>query len=290
MTNDQWVDRFIQYLRIEKGLSANTVASYSRDLVRYGEYLGETSVVTAGTAEVLRFVTYLHDQGLKARSTARALAAVRGLHRFLVLEGAREDNPTESVDIPKSWSPLPHFLSLEEVDRLLAAPDISKSAGIRDRAMIEVLYATGLRVSELVGLTMDAVDLDSGFVRPMGKGSKERIVPLGESAIAWLRAHLGRGRRATASPYLFLNYRGRPLGRAGCWLILRGHARKAGIRKTVSPHMLRHSFATHLLERGADLRSVQMMLGHSDISTTEIYTHVIRERLKQIYQSHHPRA
>ncbi len=290
MTNDQWVDRFIQYLRIEKGLSANTVASYSRDLVRYGQYLGETSVVAAGTAEVLRFVTYLQDQGLKARSTARALAAVRGLHRFLILEGTREDNPTAAVDIPKSWSPLPHFLSLAEVDRLLEAPDVSKSAGIRDRAMIEVLYATGLRVSELVGLTMDTVDLDSGFVRPMGKGGKERIVPLGESAIDWLRAHLGRGGRGTASPYLFLNYRGKRLSRAGCWLILRGHAKRAGIRKKVSPHMLRHSFATHLLERGADLRSVQMMLGHSDISTTEIYTHVIRERLRQIYQSHHPRA
>jgi integrase/recombinase XerD len=290
MTNDQWVDRFIQYLRIEKGLSANTVASYSRDLVRYGQYLGETSVVAAGTAEVLRFVTYLQDQGLKARSTARALAAVRGLHRFLILEGTREDNPTAAVDIPKSWSPLPHFLSLAEVDRLLEAPDVSKSAGIRDRAMIEVLYATGLRVSELVGLTMDTVDLDSGFVRPMGKGGKERIVPLGESAIDWLRAHLGRGGRGTASPYLFLNYRGERLSRAGCWLILRGHAKRAGIRKKVSPHMLRHSFATHLLERGADLRSVQMMLGHSDISTTEIYTHVIRERLRQIYQSHHPRA
>ena len=290
MTNDLWIDRFIQYLRIEKGLSANTLSAYSHDLALYLEHLGTKPLVSARPADVSAFITFLYDQGLKARSAARALSAVRGLYRFLILDRATEENPTAAVEVPKSWTPLPRFLTLEEVDRLLETPDVSSPAGLRDRAMLEVLYATGLRVSELVGLRLDTVDLENGFVRSIGKGDKERIVPLGESAVAAVQAYIDSGRQKRISPYLFLNYRGERLTRAGFWLILRGHGKRAKIGKKITPHMIRHSFATHLLERGADLRSVQTMLGHADISTTQIYTHVIRERLKQIYQIHHPRA
>ena len=290
MTNEEWVDRFLQYLRIEKGLSANTLDSYGRDLVLYCEYLDEADLASAQPADISAFVSFLYSRGLKARSTARALTAIRGLYRFLMLEGEGQDNPTAVVDIPKSWVPLPHFLTFKEVDRLLAAPRAEEPAGLRDRAMLEVLYATGLRVSELVGLKVDALDLDSGFVRCMGKGSKERIVPLGASAVRAVQEYVAKGRKKQISPYLFLNYRGQRLTRGGLWLILKTYGKRAKIGKKISPHMLRHSFATHLLERGADLRAVQMMLGHSDISTTQIYTHVIRERLKQVYKTHHPRA
>ena len=290
MTNDEWIDRFMQYLRIEKGLSKNTLSAYGRDLALYADYLGGMDLIALDSERVSGFISYMYAEGRKARSAARALSAVRGLHRFLILEGDATDDPTASVDLPRAWSPLPHFLSLEEVDRLLGVPDTATRFGLRDRAMLEVLYATGLQVSELVDLTLDAVDLENGVVRSIGKGSKERVVPLGEAAVEAVRAYLRAGRGDSPSSSLFLNYRGKQLTRAGFWLILRGHAERAKIDRGISPHMLRHSFATHLLERGADLRSVQMMLGHADISTTQIYTHVIRERLKQIYQSHHPRA
>ncbi len=290
LTNDQWVDRFVHYLRIEKGLSANTIDAYSRDLKLYLDYLDKRDVLTVEATGVSAFLNYLYDHGLKARSVARALSAVRGLYRFLILDGNTLENPTAAVEVPKAWKPLPHFLTFDEVDRLLGTPDVSEPMGLRDRAMLEVLYATGIRVSELVALTMDSVDLENGFLRSMGKGSKERIVPLGESAAEAIRDYIARGRPKKTSPHLFLNYRGQSLTRGGFWLILRKHGKRANIKKKVSPHMLRHSFATHLLERGADLRSVQMMLGHADISTTQIYTHVVRERLKQIYQAHHPRA
>lgn len=295
MTNDEWVDRFLQYLRIEKGLAVNTLGAYGRDLAAYLEFLeGRTSGGAAATGatpeDVSGFLRHLYGVGLKARSVARASSALRGFYRFLVLEGQRPDNPTVSVEVPRSWAPLPRYLSFEEVETLLAAPDPSRRSWLRDRAMIEVLYATGLRVSELVALRRDSLDLENAFVRTVGKGDRERVVPLGESASRAVVEYLARGRRTSRDPRLFLNYRGQPLTRGGFWLILRGYGRRAGIRREITPHMLRHSFATHLLERGADLRSVQMMLGHSDISTTEIYTHVVRERLKQIYSSHHPRA
>lgn len=290
MTNDEWVDRFTQYLRIEKGLSANTLAAYSRDLRLFLEHLGDRDVARADSGNIQSFLRFLYGRGLRARSAARALSAVRGLCRFLVLDGARTDNPTATVEVPKTWAALPRFLSFQEIDRLLESPDRTKPRGLRDRAMLEVLYATGLRVSELVSLRIGSVDVENGFVRVVGKGDKERIVPLGESAARALGAYLAQGRGRTTSPYLFLNYRGQPLTRAGFWSILRDYGRRAGIRREITPHMLRHSFATHLLERGADLRAVQMMLGHADISTTEIYTHVVRERLKQIYSTHHPRA
>lgn len=290
MTSDEWVDRFTQYLRIEKGLSANTMAAYSRDLRLYLEHLGDRDLVGAEPGDIQGFLSFLYGRGLQARSAARALSAVRGLYRFLALDGGREDNPTATIEVPRSWAPLPRFLSVGEVDRLLDSPDLSRPRGLRDRAMIEVLYATGLRVSELVSLRTGSVDIEDAYLRVVGKGDKERIVPLGESASRAVGAYLGQGRRRTTSPYLFLNYRGQPLTRAGFWSILRDYGRRADIQREITPHMLRHSFATHLLERGADLRAVQMMLGHADISTTEIYTHVVRERLKQIYSTHHPRA
>jgi integrase/recombinase XerD len=290
LSNDEWVDRFIEYLRIEKGLAVNSLAAYGRDLTLYADYLGDRALTGVGPDTVSAFLGYLYENGRKPRSAARALSAVRGLHRFLIIEGAVRENPTASLSLPKSWVPLPRLLTMEEVDRLIEAPDLATPPGLRDRAMIEVMYATGLRVSELVNLTLDRVELDNGLVRTVGKAQKERVVPLGDSAVDAVRAYLDRGRRRSTEPWLFLNYRGKRLTRAGFWLILRGHGERAKIDKRITPHMLRHSFATHLLERGADLRSVQIMLGHEDISTTEIYTHVVRERLKQIYRSHHPRA
>lgn len=290
MTNQEWLDQFLAYLRIERGLSANTLASYEHDLALYFEHLGSTSVLRAKPSDVSGFLRFLYSRGLKPRSAGRALAAVRGLHRFLLLEKATEENPTAVVEAPRAFVPLPHFLTVDEVERLLKAPDPANPNGLRDRAMIEVLYATGLRVSELVGLRLDGVNLDAGFVRCIGKGSKERVVPLGASARDAVRTYLQSARGLHASEVLFLTSRGVPLSRVEFWRILKEYAAKAGIRKSISPHVLRHSFATHLLERGADLRAVQMMLGHSEISTTQIYTHVIRERLKQIYKSFHPRA
>jgi len=290
MTTQDWIHRFLQYLRIEKGLSDNTLASYKHDLAMYSEHLGRLGVVEAQQADVSGFLKFLYSRKLKPRSAARAFAAVRGLHRFLILERARKDNPTANIDQPRWWKPLPNVLSLEEVDRLLAAPDTSTPKGIRDRALLEVLYATGLRVSELIGLRLDGVDIAVGFVRCIGKGSKERIVPLGESAAAAIADYMRVRRVKKPTNYLFLNHVGGKLSRMGFWKILRAYGLRGGIKKKLTPHVLRHSFATHLLERGADLRAVQTMLGHADISTTEIYTHVMRERLKEIYKSYHPRA
>jgi integrase/recombinase XerD len=288
--NQEWLTRFLGYLRIERGLSENTLAAYRHDLALYFEHLGSRDVVRVTPAHVSAFIRFLYDRNLKPRSAARALAAVRGLHRFLLLEKAAVENPTTVVESPQAFSPLPHFLTLDEVDRLIQAPSSVTPQGVRDRAMIEVLYATGLRVSELVGLKLDGVNLEAGFLRCVGKGSKERVVPLGAPACEAVRTYLNRGRGQHASEFLFLTTAGDRLNRHEFWRLLQRHAQSAGIRKHISPHVLRHSFATHLLERGADLRAVQMMLGHADISTTQIYTHVIRERLKALYKSFHPRA
>jgi len=290
MTNSDWLEQFLVYLRIERGLSTNTLGAYRRDIALYLEHLGSTAVTSARPSDVSDFLRFLYSRGLKPRSAARALAAVRGLYRFLLLEKAMNQNPTAVVETPRAVAKLPHFLSTDDVDRLLATPDLTEPVGLRDRAMLEVLYATGLRVSELVGMRVDGVNLEGGFLRCLGKGSKERVVPLGASACNAVRAYLQSARGSSPSETLFLTSRGAPLDRVEFWRILKGYAAKAGIRKNISPHVLRHSFATHLLERGADLRAVQMMLGHAEISTTQIYTHVIRERLKQIYKSFHPRA
>jgi integrase/recombinase XerD len=290
VTNNDWVERFLQYLRIEKGVAENTVQAYRHDLAMYCAHLDSIRLMDVQQSDVSGFLKFLYSRKLKPRSAARAFVAVRGLHKFLLLERAVATNPTANVDQPRWWKPLPHVLAFEEVDRLLAAPDPAAPSGLRDRAMLEVLYATGLRVSELIGLPLNGVQVDAGFVRCMGKGSKERIVPLGESAASAVAAYLKARHVKKATNYLFLNHRGRKLSRMGFWKILRAYGVRAGIKKKLTPHVLRHSFATHLLERGADLRAVQTMLGHSDISTTEIYTHVMRERLKEIYKSYHPRA
>jgi integrase/recombinase XerD len=290
VANQEWVDRYLAYLRIERGLAQNTLEAYQRDLKMYCAHLNGSELLSVEPAQVSGFLKFLYGQGLKARSAARALAAVRGLHRFLLLEKAVTENPTANVEAPQIFSPLPHFLNVDEVEQLLAAPDTRTVTGLRDRAMIEVLYATGLRVSELVNLRLDGVNLDTGFIRCLGKGSKERVVPLGASASQWVAAYLKKARPPHRSEVLFLNRKLMPLTRSEFWAILKNYAAQAGIRKNISPHTLRHSFATHLLEHGADLRAVQMMLGHSNISTTQIYTHVIRERLKEIYKSCHPRA
>jgi integrase/recombinase XerD len=290
MTNQEWIDRFLGYLRIEKGVADNTIMAYRHDLAMYREHLGMVDLVAAQSAHVSGFLKFLYSKKLKPRSASRAFAAVRGLHKFLILERATTENPTANIEQPRWWRPLPHVLSLEEVDQLLAAPESDTVKGLRDRAMLEVLYATGVRVSELIGLSIDGVNLDGGFVRCMGKGSKERIIPLGGSAAQAVAAYLAVRRAKKPSNFLFLNNRGGKLSRMGFWKILRSYAVQTGIKKTLTPHVLRHSFATHLLERGADLRAVQTMLGHSNISTTEIYTHVMRERLKDIYKTYHPRA
>jgi integrase/recombinase XerD len=290
MTNQEWIDRFLQYLRIEKGAAENTVQSYKHDLGMYCEHLGRTDVLKAQPEDVSKFLKFLYARKLKPRSATRAFVAVRGLHRFLLLERATTENPTANVDQPRWWKPLPNVLVFEEVEKLLSVPDTATPKGLRDRAMLEVLYATGLRVSELIGLRLDGVNLDGGFVRCIGKGSKERIVPLGASAASAVAAYLQVRKVRKPTNYLFLNNRGEKLSRMGFWKILRAYGLQAGIKKKLSPHVLRHSFATHLLEHGADLRAVQTMLGHANISTTEIYTHVMRERLKEIYKSYHPRA
>jgi integrase/recombinase XerD len=256
----------------------------------YQKHLGARSLLRVAAGDVSGFLKFLYARKLKPRSAARAFSAVRGLHKFLVLEKARPENPAALVDSPRSWAPLPHFLSSEEVDRLLQAPDIQTRKGLRDRAMLEVLYATGLRVSELTGLRVEGVNIEGGYVRCMGKGGKERIVPIGESAAAAVSAYIENGRGRNVADYLFLNNRGSRMTRMGFWKILRSYGLKAGIRRKLTPHVMRHSFATHLLEHGADLRAVQIMLGHADISTTQIYTHVISERLKEVYKSYHPRA
>ena len=289
-TNEDWVQRFLQYLRIEKGVADNTIQSYKHDLAMYTRYLAKIDVLQVQPSSVSGFLKYLYGRKLKPRSATRAFAAVRGLHKFLILEKAATENPTATVEQPKWWKPLPNVLSMEEVDRLLAAPKTETAKGVRDRALLEVLYATGLRVSELVGLKMDGVNVDMRFVRCMGKGSKERIVPLGDSAAAAVSLYLLWRKVNKPTDYLFLNNRGGKLSRSGFWRILQAYGVQAGVKKRLTPHVLRHSFATHLLERGADLRAVQTMLGHSDISTTEIYTHVTRERLKEIYKTYHPRA
>lgn len=290
MTNEQWVGRFLEYLRIEKGVAENTIQAYRHDLAMYCEHLGKTDLLKAQPGDVSGFLKFLYGRRLKPRSATRAFAAVRGLHKFTILERATAENPTANVDQPRWWKPLPNVLTFEEVDRLLEAPDKATTKGLRDRAMLEVLYATGLRVSELIGLQTDAVNLELRFVRCTGKGSKERIVPIGESAAFAVSAHLRARKARKPTNDLFLNNRGGRLTRMGFWKILKAYGVQVGIMKRLTPHVLRHSFATHLLERGADLRAVQTMLGHSSISTTEIYTHVMRERLKEIYKSYHPRA
>jgi integrase/recombinase XerD len=296
MKADLLIDDFLHYLTVERGLAKNSVLAYGRDLAKLGRYLKgkgrNPRQVRQG--EINEFARRLSGDGLSAKSIARALNAVRMFYRYLVMEKIVAEDPTAQVRGPRTLKSLPRYLTLEEVDLLLAAPDGSKALGVRDAAMVELLYATGLRVSELVSLRVRDLSLEAGYLRCLGKGSKERLVPLGRGAAQRLHAYLDGARpsllRGGSHPSLFVNNRGARLSRQGFWKILKKHGRAVGLKGKLSPHVLRHSFATHLLERGADLRSVQMMLGHADISTTQIYTHINRERLRKIYRDFHPRA
>jgi integrase/recombinase XerD len=297
------LDRYLEHLAVERGLSANTVSAYGRDLRRLGDWLVKRrgcDLLDADAEALAAHVRDLRRQGLAPRSIARALSAARSFYDHLVETGERADHPALNLVPPRLFRPLPKVLSEAEVEALLAAPDPAEPRGLRDKAMLELLYATGLRVSELVGLRIDQLrgvtkgaDIhEVDFLVGYGKGGKERVVPVGEHAAAWLLRYLRDARPVLARgrhDRVFVNRYGDPLTRQGFWLILRGHARAAGMR-AVSPHVLRHSFATHLLEHGADLRAVQMMLGHADISTTQIYTHIHQQRLKSVYDRFHPRA
>ena len=290
------VRTFLSYLRVEKGLSDNTIQSYRRDMLKFVGFLEKQNLDTAKIQrqDVVDFLAMLYKRRLDSRSVARHLVTIRHFFRFALLEGFVKEDPAATIESPKFRQSLPYFLSVEEVERLLKQPDISSPIGLRDKAIIELMYSTGIRVSELAGIRVGDLQLDAGCLRCIGKGNKERLVPVGKKALAVVEAYLKKSRpellRDNASAHLFLNQRGRAMDRITIWKMMGRYGRKAALRKPLKPHTLRHSFATHLLDRGADLRSVQMMLGHSDISTTQIYTHVVEERLKQVYKAHHPRA
>ena len=284
---------FLDFCRVEKGLAANSISSYRTDLKRLTSALPVPD--KAATAEHLGcYVQSLYNAGMSARSVARHIATLRNFYAFLLREGAIAKDPAELLTPPRQWSTLPKYLNREEVERLIAAPPDSKPKGLRDRAMLEMLYATGLRVTELCLLELAGVERQLGVLRVLGKGNKHRIVPFGQSAAETLDRYLrdGRGKllRGAASPYVFVSALGRPLTRQAFWTLLKSYGRKAGITARLTPHVVRHSFATHLVEGGADLRSVQIMLGHADISTTQVYTHVARRRLREAVDRHHPRA
>ncbi|GIX30468.1 MAG: tyrosine recombinase XerD [Porticoccaceae bacterium] len=290
------IARYLDLLWLEKGLAENTLAAYRRDLAAWERWLASRGrgVEQADGGDLQDYLAWRFRRRYSPRSTARALTCLRGFYRHLVSEGRIAADPTAAVASPRVGRPLPRGLSEHEVDRLLAAPDPATPLGLRDKAMLELLYATGLRVSELVGLALAQVNLRQGVVRVQGKGGKERLVPLGEPAQRWLLRYLRAGRpqlpSATASEALFPGAGGRPLTRQAFWYRLRKWARRAGIERPLSPHTLRHAFATHLLNHGADLRVVQLLLGHSDLSTTQIYTHVARARLRELHEKHHPRG
>ncbi len=290
------VASFLDYATVEKGLASNSIVSYGRDLQKFAAYLHKSNLELDQVRHehVRKFLETLYRHDLSARSVARHLAALRHFFQFLVKEGRLKADPAREVEAPHISHSLPKFLNVEEVEALLSQPDASSPQGLRDRAMLELLYATGMRVSELLSVRWEDFEPNLGIVRCLGKGNKERLIPVGKSALRAVEAYLRHGRSALVKrrelPYLFLNQRGGQLSRVGFWKILGAYGRQAGILVSLTPHMVRHSFATHLLERGADLRSIQTMLGHSDISTTQIYTHVLKERLRQVYQTHHPRA
>jgi integrase/recombinase XerD len=287
-----FVKEFLTYLQVEKGLARLSLESYRRDLDRLQSWANKTGKQTSDLtrADLRKWIASLSREGLAPASIARAVSATRGFFKFLMLDGHIKTHPAEDLDTPQRFSYLPKFLTEDEINRLLAAPDVSTEEGIRDRAVLEIMYATGLRVSELVGLKQADIDLLAGLVVCHGKGNKERRVPLGKSAIHWLQQYeaVKKGYGKQSTPNVFL-HRGRPFTRQIAWSMIKRHAEKAGI-KNVSPHTLRHSFATHLLQHGADSRSVQALLGHSDISTTQIYTHITDIHLRSAYDRHHPRA
>lgn len=294
MTDD--IDAYLDHLRVARRLAEHTLASYRRDLAILGRFAAGLERPLAGLdrADLEASVRDRVAGGAAPRSVARYVAAVRGFYRFLVLDRRLARSPADDLRAPRAWPGLPTYLSTDDVDRLLAAPDISTPRGLRDRALIELLYATGLRVSELVRLKMADIELEQGFLTCLGKGGKERMVPIGDSAVAWVRRWLAEGRgailRGRTAPWLFVSGpRGTPLTRVGFWKLLKRHGTAVGVGDVLSPHVVRHSFATHLLDRGADLRAIQMMLGHADLSSTQIYTHVLEARLRSVYDRYHPR-
>ncbi|OLC96641.1 MAG: site-specific tyrosine recombinase XerD [Acidobacteria bacterium] len=288
---------FLTHVKVEKGLASNTVAAYRRDLAKFNAFAQKRKLALEAVSrdDLVDFLAGLYRQKLESKSVARHLVSLRNFFRFAQIHELIPADPSVNLESPKIRRSLPGYLRLEEVERLLAQPDAKTALGLRDRAMLEVLYSAGLRVSELIGMRVTDLDSKVGCVRCIGKGDKERIVPVGKKALSMVERYLRDARpklirKAAGSPTLFVNRRGVALSRVGVWKILSAYGRRAGLRAPLTPHTLRHSFATHLLERGADLRSVQLMLGHADISTTQIYTHVVEERLKQIYKAHHPRA
>ena len=292
------IDEYLSHLRYERRLSDHTLESYGRDLVELGRFAAaqSRSVESLSRKDLEALVRELMGDGRSPRSVARLVACIRGFYRFLALRDRLPTNPAVDLQAPRAWKVLPKFLSVEDVDRLIAAPDVSTPRGLRDRALIELLYATGLRVSELVNLRPQDLHLDGGYLTTMGKGRKQRIVPLGEEAAQWVTRYLKEARPTLlgrrSSTRVFVNARGGGPGitRVGFWKILKGYGTQLGIARQISPHVLRHSFATHLLERGADLRAIQMMLGHADLSTTQIYTHILDARMRTLYDRFHPRA
>jgi integrase/recombinase XerD len=294
---DRLIERFIHYLAVERGLANNTLDSYRRDLTNFSNFLKKTNTTDLNQlhrATIIAFLADLQRKG-KANSTiSRNLASIRAFFSFLLRDGFIDGDPTVNLESPKIEKRLPKVLTVEQVEALLLSPDVSTACGLRDKAMLELLYATGIRVSELVSLNVPDVNLNMGFLKCTGKGNKERIIPLGSIAEKFVHQYLMRSRpelvRDPREDALFLNHHGRRLSRQGFWKIIKKYAQLAAIEKEITPHTLRHSFATHLLENGADLRSVQEMLGHADISTTQIYTHITRSRLKEVYEQAHPRA
>jgi len=296
---DRSVDLFLQHLKVERGLRPNTLEAYSRDIAKLGRFLPSSQlndVASIGTETLIDYLLHLLEEGLSARSRARAMVSMRGLFRFLVADRLLHADPSETLESPRIGRSLPVVLGMEEVERLLQAPDISTPRGLRDAAMLAILYATGVRVSELCNMEYREVQLERGYVRVTGKGNKQRLIPFGEWANERLVHYIEAGRPFFAKgkdddiKALFISNRQKPLTRQGFWKLLRRYARGVGIQRAISPHKLRHSFATHLLERGADLRAVQAMLGHADITTTQIYTQVSRARMLEVYREHHPRA
>jgi integrase/recombinase XerD len=294
---DKLIERFIHYLAVERGLALNTLQSYQRDLISYVEFLQKQNVRDLNQTRRANIIAYLADLQRKGRATStisRNLASLRAFYGFLLRDGLIDGDPTVNLESPKIEKRLPKVLTVQEVEKLLESPDTGTIAGLRDKAMLELLYATGIRVSELVALNLSDVNLNMGFLKCYGKGSKERIIPLGSVALKFLSDFVMRSRsqmlRDQAEESLFLNHHGQRLSRQGFWKIIKKYAQEARIDKEITPHTLRHSFATHLLENGADLRAVQEMLGHADISTTQIYTHLTKSRLKEVYAKAHPRA
>lgn len=293
---DPALQEFLAYSSVEKGLSANSLAAYRTDLTRLAEFLKkrQLDIASARGSDLGDFVDSLFERGLGARSVGRYVSSVRGVYRYLLDQDKLREDPTVNLRSPGQWKTLPKYLTLGEVDQLLGVPDLEKALGNRDFAMLQLLYATGLRVSELVSVRLSELDTKMGLIRTVGKGDKTRLVPVGTSALEAIEDYMTRFRpgilKHKKSPYLFVTARGGSMSRQAFWKLLKKHGLVAGISKTITPHVLRHSFATHLLERGADLRSLQLMLGHADISTTQIYTHVLRTRMRAIYDKHHPRS